>query len=439
MDSSLTEQARSVSCESRHPQDGPLSRPRSFKWAFLATTICGTVNNLLYCIVSGASQNLVRHFGMESQVTALTMSMTGFALVASFVSTRLLIHLRFYTRICLVLSMSTVAYAGLAVASTMEGVAGFAVAVFFSCFAGSQQVIGEATNIAFLKAFPAELIGGWGAGTGIAGILGSGTYILLSGPLDLSNAMIFGLVAPITLVYWAAFHYLHREATRGLEGERLAKVLGGNSGATRSSACEGVEPGLHEQLQPQDPHVAPANWANVRAAFRCSGSVICNLVAVYMLEYTIYPGLDDRETLCSGKEWYTTMWMCYNVGVTLSRLSVAVFRIERVWLLTLLQAANVAGWVLEVYRGWIRNSLPNGNGLCICAAWMVLVGLCGGATYANCMYQFNQKEGIPNNIRELGMNLGVLMSNLGITTATLSFMLLNRTVLAESVVYPHGC
>ncbi|CAE8676244.1 unnamed protein product, partial [Polarella glacialis] len=113
--------------------------------------------------------------------------------------------------------------------------------------------------------------------------------------------------------------------------------------------------------------------------------------------------------------------------------------LRQVWLMTIFQLFNVIGWLVEVYTGTIRNSLPDEQGLYIMAAWMVLVGLCGGATYANCMYLFNRQEGIPNDLRELGINIGFMMSNLGITVATLSFSLLDMTIMTKAIIYPHGC
>jgi len=194
-----------------------------------------------------------------------------------------------------------------------------------------------------------------------------------------------------------------------------------------------------ELLNPEDSGSLPATLPNIQAAIRASGSIMFNLVAVYCLEYTIWPGLADRETLCAGKVWYTTMWMSYNVGVTLSRFSVSVFRIKRVWLLTLFQLCNVIGWFIEVYTGATRHAFPDSHGYYIMAVWMVLVGLCGGATYGNCMYLFNTQAGIPEGLRELGVNLGFLMSNIGITAATASFSLLDATIMEKSLLYPDGC
>ena len=89
------------------------------------------------------------------------------------------------------------------------------------------------------------------------------------------------------------------------------------------------------------------------------------------------------------------LWAMYNVGVTLSRASVSVFRIRRVWVLTLLQAANVAAWALFASTQWVarwHSDLP----LYAAAGHMVFVGFMGGACYANCMYLFNTSADIPN-------------------------------------------
>mmetsp|Transcript_20048 Transcript_20048/g.36219 ORF Transcript_20048/g.36219 Transcript_20048/m.36219 type:complete len:133 (+) Transcript_20048:1-399(+) len=131
--------------------------------------------------------------------------------------------------------------------------------------------------------------------------------------------------------------------------------------------------------------------------------------------------------------------MVYNVGVTISRLSVALFRIQRIWILTVFQLFNVIAWTVEVYSGAIRNAFPHEYGIYIMAAWMVMVGLCGGATYGNCMYLFNKQEGIREDLRELGINLGFVFSNIGITLSTLSFLLLDSTIMSRAVIYPSGC
>lgn len=407
-------------------------KPSNYALLFAATVVCATLNNFSYCVISGASQDMARHFGRENDSTVITTIMNLSAICATVVSARCLIRYRYAVRIVLVLALTSVAYAGIAATGLANSAAGFWICGVCASFGGFAQIFGETTNLGFLKNFPPEMVGAWGAGTGIAGIAGPLLYLALR--VHLPYWAVFLCAAPLPAIYGACFWYLHAEATRGLSGPRLQRALGGCDGPPAASL--GSDP--QELLNGNGGrHVAAsATPANIKAAVRASGGVMFNLVAVYCLEYTIYPGLDDRETFCATGSWYTVMWVCYNVGVTLSRSSVALFRIRRLWILTLVQLCNVIGWTLEVFQGGIRNSAGSYS---IMAGWMVLVGLCGGATYANCMYMFNQEESIPDHLRELGINLGFFMSNVGISMATLSFIALDRTVFSPAVLYPSGC
>lgn len=56
---------------------------------------------------------------------------------------------------------------------------GFGMSLFASLICGAFTSVGTCTIIGYLKAIPAEFIGGWSSGSGIAGITGSCTYLLL--------------------------------------------------------------------------------------------------------------------------------------------------------------------------------------------------------------------------------------------------------------------
>lgn len=407
--------------------------------AFVEVLICGAINNFSYCIVSGASQDLARFFNMGSQTSLLTTAMNSAALLATFISSFFLLRFQYYTRVRLVLFLAVVTYGGVGIAAAcLEGPVGFAVVALAACAGSMGQVVGETSNIAFLKSFPPSLLGAWGAGTGVAGISGGGVYILLRNILHLSNPVIFALCALTLPIYWAAYHDLERLLRANMEGPRLARALGGKQAeVTPLPQAQAEAPVLNSWTRNAGDFSGPC--VETRMAVWHTGDVMFNLVAVYCLEYFIYPGLDDRETVCASPVWYTAMWMCYNVGVTLSRLSVGFFRIRRVWLLTCFQLFNVIFWTTEVLTGGIRNALPDEIGIGLMTMYMVPVGLCGGAAYANCMYLFNTKAGIPHNIRELGVNLAFVMSNIGITASTFSFSFLSTSIMSKDRLYPHGC
>jgi len=126
----------------------------------------------------------------------------------------------------------------------------------------------------------------------------------------------------------------------------------------------------------------------------------------------------------------------YNVGVTISRASVSWFRIQRIWILTSLQALNVIVWALLAATQWIARDWHSDVPLYVAAVHMIFIGFMGGACYANCMYLFNTSPGIPNRLRELGINMGFFFSNIGIISATGLVTVLKATALSQAVLFP---
>lgn len=55
---------------------------------------------------------------------------------------------------------------------------GFGLSLIATLIIGAFTSLGDCTVIGFLKAVPPETIVGWSSGTGIAGIFGSGFYLL---------------------------------------------------------------------------------------------------------------------------------------------------------------------------------------------------------------------------------------------------------------------
>lgn len=78
-----------------------------------------------------------------------------------------------------------------------------------SVLLGLVSSLGGTTLIGFCKGFPSEVVGYFASGTGFAGVFGSGILIVLKGATDLNDGFIFFLVAPLSLVYFLAFYWLH--------------------------------------------------------------------------------------------------------------------------------------------------------------------------------------------------------------------------------------
>lgn len=396
--------------------------------AFFATSVCGVMNNWGYVLAGVAAQNLAKHFHQQDKMTALTAALSAACLVGTYINAQVMTRFAFYTRLRVIFFLNLVAFAGTAASCILANGFGFALAIFFLCFGAFGQVFGEATNIAFLRKFPAALIGAWGAGTGIAGIGGSIMYIGLTGMLAMGNEMVFLVMVPTVVIYAISFHYLHSLARDKLPDDVAIPFLGLGSRRNESEDRHGNKV-----------RTAPLTCASAMETIKFCKDILFNLVAVYFLEYLIFPGLADRESICSSTFWYPAMALVYGMGVTVSRLSVSIFRIQRVWVLTCFQAFNVCLWSVEVYTGTVRNAFPDEFGLIIMTLYMFLVGLCAGAAYGNCMYLFNTQAGIPDTLRELGINIGFMMVNIGIGLGNLIFVGIDSSILSKDVLYPGGC
>ncbi|CAD7938630.1 unnamed protein product [Amoebophrya sp. A25] len=198
------------------------------------------------------------------------------------------------------------------------------------------------------------------------------------------------------------------------------------------------------QSPSEQPQSIALTWRNFRKVVTKCRFIMMNMVAVYSLEYLIMSGALDRVTLCPtsqsfiATDAYTVYWCLYNVGVTLSRASVALFRIQRVWILTVIQLINTMLWYTEAFVQLHRHLFPAGDdaGYYIMAVHMIWVGFMGGACYSNCMFLFNTSKSIPAAYRELGLNVGFLFSNLGIISATFLAFLLDATVMSNKKLFP---
>lgn len=378
--------------------------------------LLGVLNNNAYSTVIGASQPLAKQFGMQDYMSLFSTFLLASCTCATFLNSAMCLKIGIHVRMLVLGTFIAGGYIMMSIASTMAGNVGFMTALLACSLVGVATSLGEIGNLAFFRAFPARILGAWGAGTGIAGITGGSVYVFLRSH-GLSNPQIFALMTPSVLIYYGCFRYLYH----------------------RAKECGVLS--LQRDIGEKN---AELNIENARDVSKFTWAILVNMIAVYTLEYTIYPGLVDRDTLCPQNKSFiathafTLMWTCYNVGVTASRASVSWFRIDNLWLITALQALNVALWFGEATQHTILNYFGEA-GYYILLLWMVWVGLMGGACYANCMYAYNTWSSIPDNYRELGINLGFAMSNIGIFAATNITTILQTTVLSSAKLYPGGC
>ena len=116
-----------------------------------------------------------------------------------------------------------------------------------------------------------------------------------------------------------------------------------------------------------------------------------NLSIVYYFEYVITTGLPvaiagqikefqpDKKDGFILTNAFVIFNFCYQFGVFLSRSSLSIIKIERVWILTLLQFLNFVFWISNSFGMYCKN-------IYVYFAHMVFVGLMGGASFVNVIY-----------------------------------------------------
>jgi battenin len=318
---------------------------------------------------------------------------------------------------------SAIAFGTLGAATMRGDMVGFVLALIAAIVIGCCQALGELCCLSFLTAFPPNALGGWGAGTGFAGVLGSASFLALNSILGLSVSQVCLLLIPIAPMYLWAYLYLD---------SRLKRAKGKGDSEDKAP----VESGSESEI---------LSLQNFSTVWKCAADIILYLVSSYVLFYLIYPGLIDRATLCPiGKNFisqnaYSLSWITSSIGASVARASVTVFRIERIWILIVLQAVNVFFCVIEATTHTMTKTLGPVYGYGAILMFMVWAGVLAGATYGNCMHGFGKRPEVPESLRELSTTTGFALSNAGIIGSMALIGILDNGMLSMTKLFPEGC
>ena len=115
---------------------------------------------------------------------------------------------------------------------------------------------------------------------------------------------------------------------------------------------------------------------------------------------------------------------CYQVGVFLSRSSLPLVKIKRVWLITVFQTALFTFYMLNAFLFFCKN-------IYILFLLMVFVGLMGGAQFVNVLYLIKQSDRLQKQEKELAMNMTSMFNDAGILLSSLVSLLLSITFFSE--------
>lgn len=258
--------------------------------------------------------------------------------------------------------------------------------------------LGEITFLAYSSHFDTDVISTWSSGTGGAGVLGALSYAAMASVLTPETTLLVMLCVPVLLAisFWGI---LVHPKLRNQQQERNIVVADAEPLLSSCSGCE--EPAMPKLTLRQ-------KLGLIKPLLR----FMIPLGLVYFAEYFINQGLLElivfRNTKLTHKEQYRWLQVMYQIGVLISRSSVNIIQIRRLWLLPLLQFVNLAFIFSEAYLLYLPS-------FWIVVAVVLYEGLLGGAAYVNTFYRIS-KDVAPRH-REFSLRIASLADSAGIALA----------------------
>ncbi|KAE9990502.1 hypothetical protein EG327_001350 [Venturia inaequalis] len=399
--------------------DGADPRVCAAFWLF------GLINNVLYVIILSSALDLVGP-SIPKAVVLL------FDVIPSFI-TKLVapyfIHLLPYSLriwIFVTLSMSGM----LLISLTPDGHVG--VKMLGVMLASLSSGGGELSFLGLTHWYGHFALASWGSGTGGAGLVGAGAYVLLTTTIGLSVRTTLLVFSFLPVIMLASFFVVlpHEAMNNSRKGEEYQRIE--EEGVERS----GVDPLLEEDptLLEYEGLLANSNSAarsfaatssasttvqrfrvNLKRASKLFFPYMLPLLLVYIAEYTINQGVSPTLLfpLASSpfkeyRSFYPTYNAIYQIGVFLSRSSTPFFRVHHLYIPSFLQMANLA--LLTAHALW--DFIPS--------VWIVFAivfweGLLGGLVYVSTFAEIT--DNIPKEDREFSLGATSVSDSAGICVA----------------------
>jgi len=247
----------------------------------------------------------------------------------------------------------------------------------------------------------------WGSGTGGAGLIGAGLYVLLTSTLGLSvkTSLLASAFLPAIMLL-SFFVILPRGPLRqakkskdysdlptiDIDSEDINTLPIDSASQSLLAPGPGVTAEAYTSHSPRSrspqPHHETTLASNLRRARSLFFPYMLPLLLVYIAEYTINQGVSPtllfrlrpshphNPPFHAYREFYPFYNLLYQLGVFVSRSSTPFIRIHNLYLPSFLQIANLALLICQS----LFDFLPNVYFIFIVIFWE---GLLGGAVYVN--------------------------------------------------------
>ncbi|KAI8041638.1 battenin [Drosophila gunungcola] len=249
--------------------------------------------------------------------------------------------------------------------------------------------IGETTFLAYSSRYNKNVISTWSSGTGGAGVIGSLSYASLRS-LDFSprDTMLVMLIFPVieAIAFWLLLRRPQVDILPVTTVESTEVLI------TDEKPLVGFK----------------EKFFYIKHLIK----YMLPLCLVYFFEYFINQGLFElvyfEDIFLDKDSQYRWLNVDYQIGVFISRSSVNLFQLDKIWLMSVFQFVNVVYFLTEVIW-WYTPSIW------IVFAIVLWEGLLGGGAYVNTFYRMS-KEISPER-QQFAMAMVVQSDSYGIALA----------------------
>ncbi|XP_070578082.1 battenin-like [Ptychodera flava] len=262
---------------------------------------------------------------------------------------------------------------------------------------------GEITFLSLSAFYDKNVVSTWSSGTGGAGVFGALSYAgLTSAGLSSKQTVLLMLVVPLAeaVSYWCLLS--RRPGNFSTAGDKQLLHIQENS--------DDREPLLEEsgRAKPTEHMTMKEKIMLIKPLLR----FMMPLMVVYIAEYFINQGLIEliyfHGIWLTHAEQYRWFQVDYQLGVFVSRSSVNIIQIKKIWILSILQFINVAIILSQIFLLYIPN-------IWILFALVFYEGLLGGSAYVNTFYRISIE--VEQEHKEFSMGVASVADTFGVTVA----------------------
>ena len=264
---------------------------------------------------------------------------------------------------------------------------------------------GEITYLSLTSHFKQTTVPCFTSGTGLAGLVSFAYAAITTAGFSPQNTILIFLISPViqSVTFWFLLKPHPNSEISHLKDDRIF-----------FHTCPGFD-----QENSMAKMTIPEKFKRIGFLWR----YMLPLFLVYFAEYTINQGLFEmiyfNLTWMTQAEQYRWYYFTYNLGVFISRSSTTFYRVNNLWVPTLLQYGIFTLLLLQVLFPYIPD-------IFVCFAIILVEGLCGGAVYANAF--LNVSEQIEETYREFSMGVTGAADSTGITIASLVSIQLHKVL-----------